>query len=120
MRAHAARTFPDECCGALLVDQTGVVSARPLDNAAVDRRHGFLVSARDSLRVEAHAEALGLTVVGYYHSHPDGPATPSERDAAAAWPERWTVIIPVHAGIAGPPRAFRFEGGRFFPLDGTG
>ena len=116
MRVHAARAFPEECCGALLVDQTGVVSAWPVENAAADRRHGFLISARDSLRVEAFAEVLGLTVAGFYHSHPDGPATPSARDAAAAWPALWTVIIPVRAGVAQAPRAFTFDAGRFQPL----
>lgn len=116
MRAHAARAFPEECCGALLADRAGVVRARPVENAAVDRRRGFLVSARDFLRVEAEAEALGLTVAGFYHSHPDGPAAPSQRDAAAAWPALWTVIIPVHAGVAQVPRAFRFDGERFHLL----
>lgn len=109
LRAHAARAWPEECCGALLADACGRVTARPVDNAAADRRQGFLVSARDYLRLEAEAAALGLTLAGFYHSHPDGPATPSASDAATAWPQLWTVIVPVVAGVAGAPRAFRFD-----------
>ena len=109
LRAHAARSWPEECCGALLADASGLISARPLENTATDRRNGFQVSARESLRLEADAEAEGLFIAGFYHSHPDGPATPSASDAESAWPGRWTVIVPVMAGVAGAPRAFRFD-----------
>ncbi len=110
MRAHASRTWPEECCGALLADASGVVNAVPLENAADDRRHAFLVSASDYLRVEAEAEVRGLTLAGFYHSHPDAPAVPSASDAATAWSQWWTVILSVPAGVASAPRAFRFDG----------
>ena len=109
LRGHAARAWPEECCGALLADAAGTLFARPLENAAADRRNGFNVSARDYLRLEAHAEAHGLSLVGFYHSHPDAPASPSASDAQSAWAWRWTVIVPVTAGVSGVPRAFRFD-----------
>ena len=107
LRGHAARAWPEECCGALLADAEGRLTARPLENTAADRQHGFRVSARDYLRLEADAEFHGLSLVGFYHSHPDAPATPSASDAQSAW--GWTVIVPVTAGVAGVPRAFRFD-----------
>ncbi len=107
--SDAARAFPEECCGALLADAKGVITARALENAAPDRGHAFLISAKDYLRLEAEADAQGLTLAGFYHSHPDAPATPSATDAEAAWPELWTVIVPVIAGVPAEPRAFRFD-----------
>jgi proteasome lid subunit RPN8/RPN11 len=109
LRAHAERTWPEECVGALFSDG----SCLALHNAAADRRTGFLVSARDYLATEAHAEAHGLSLSGFYHSHPDGPSQPSVTDAAQATPGLWTLIISVSNGVAAPPRAFRFEEDRF-------
>lgn len=120
MRAHAQRAWPEECCGALLqsvperrsanrlVPERTVISL-PLENVASDRRRGFSISARDYLRVEAEAEARGLQLAGFYHSHVDAPATPSPADAATAWPQFLTVIVPVSGGLAGTPRAFAYD-----------
>jgi proteasome lid subunit RPN8/RPN11 len=113
LREHAARTFPDECCGALLADAAGLITARPLENVAGNRRCAFLVSARDSMKVQAEADSLGHTLAGYYHSHPDAAATPSSSDASTAWPGQWTVIVPVWEGVAASPRLFRFDGVEF-------
>jgi len=109
MRSHAERAWPAECVGALLgADE--VLLALPLHNVAPNPRAHFELSARDYLAAEREAEARGLTVRGYYHSHPQGPAEPSAEDAAHAQPGQWTVIIPVYEGVAAAPRAFRFEG----------
>jgi proteasome lid subunit RPN8/RPN11 len=109
MRAHAERAWPEECVGAVLSD--GAVL--PLQNVANDRRSSFLVSARESLEVERAAEAKGLNVLGFYHSHPDGPAVPSASDADQASEGRWTFIVQVLDGVAATPRAFFFEHGEF-------
>lgn len=99
MRAHAERAFPEECVGAVFSDG----NALPLENAAADRRSGFLVSARDYLAAEAHAERCGLFLRGFYHSHPDGPAVPSASDVEHAVEGFVTVIVPVINGVAGVP-----------------
>ena len=103
MRAHAERAWPEECVGAVLSDGATVL---PLQNIAVDRRTSFLVSARESIALEREASAKGLSVLGFYHSHPDGPAEPSGTDVAQASPGRWMFIIPVIDGRAGEPRGF--------------
>jgi proteasome lid subunit RPN8/RPN11 len=104
LRAHAEAAYPEECVGALLSDG----SVRALSNAAVDRRRGFLVSAKDTIELLSSFE-----VSGYYHSHPDGPAVPSREDAAQANEGMLTLIISVMNGVASPPRAFRFAEGKF-------
>jgi len=98
---HGARAYPNECCGALLgvagADGTKVCRALlPLDN----RREGeaartrFLVTADDFRWAEKQARQQGLEVVGWYHSHPDHPARPSEFDREHALP--WYSYIVVH------------------------
>jgi proteasome lid subunit RPN8/RPN11 len=103
MRTHAEAAFPEECVGALLGDG----SLRQLANVAVDRRRGFLVSAKETIALLSSNEVLG-----YYHSHPNGAATPSNEDAAQA-EGMVTLIISVMNRVASPPRAFRFTQGRF-------
>jgi proteasome lid subunit RPN8/RPN11 len=116
LRAHAGRVFPEECVGAVLSDGVTVL---PLANSAENRRCGFAVSARDCLWVEREAEARGLEVLGFYHSHPDGPAEPSASDVAHATPGRWMFIVRVVSGVAQAARAFSMDGLRWLesPLD---
>lgn len=101
---HAEAAYPDECVGALLRDGT----LRALTNVAADRRSGFLVSAKDTIALLSSCD-----VSGYYHSHPDGPAVPSPEDAAHVSEGSLVLISSVMNGVASPPRAFRFTGGRF-------
>jgi proteasome lid subunit RPN8/RPN11 len=61
----------------------------------------FLIDPLEQLRVEKDARARRLDVVGYYHSHPDHPARPSEYDREHAWPWYSYVIISVEQGKAG-------------------
>lgn len=104
LRAHAEAAYPEECVGALLSDG----GVRALTNVAVDRRRGFLVSAKETIALLSTAQ-----VRGYYHSHPDGPAVPSREDEAQASEGELTLIISVMNGVASPPRAFRLTAGRF-------
>jgi proteasome lid subunit RPN8/RPN11 len=112
LQRHAASNWPEECCGALLVAKDGAVTVRPLANAAPQPTRAFALSARDYLAVETEAEARGLEVLGFYHSHPDGSAVPSGRDAEFASGRWWTVILPVTKAGAGAPRAWRFDEAR--------
>ncbi len=71
----------------------------PLDSPGVEsERNRFLIDPRDQIRVEKDARARGLDVVGYYHSHPDHPARPSNYDREHAWPWYSYVIISVERG----------------------
>ncbi len=116
IRAHGVETYPHECCGALLGRDSNAVlendggkdsltPAReilelfPLVNRRDDSpRNRFSVTAEDVLTAEKAARAQGLEVVGWYHSHPDHPARPSEYDREHAWPWYSYIIVSVHKG----------------------
>lgn len=102
---HGARAYPNECCGALLGtagdDAKAVRELLPLDN----RRQGeaartrFLVTADDFRWAEQQARGKGLDILGFYHSHPDHPARPSEFDREHALPWYSYVVVRVADGI---------------------
>lgn len=98
--AHAAGS-DDEVCG-VLVGQPGaaptithIFAAR--NQHAAPRAH-FLVDAATLLQADTIAQAHGLAIVGFYHSHPDGAAVPSAQDRADAWPDTLLVIVGSAAG----------------------
>jgi proteasome lid subunit RPN8/RPN11 len=91
IRAHGAETYPYECCGALLGVDTenfrGVRALHKLVNRRDDSpRNRFSVTSDDVREAELVAKKNGLEVIGWYHSHPDHPALPSEYDREHAWP----------------------------------
>lgn len=119
---HGARDYPSECCGILLghsnqthKEVTEVVPLKnlrhdpekaqellPLESSAAESdRNRFLIDPRDQIRVEKDARRRGLEVLGYYHSHPDHPARPSNYDRDHAWPWYSYVIISVERGKPG-------------------
>jgi proteasome lid subunit RPN8/RPN11 len=115
---EAARSYPFEGCGALLGRAEGEVSetfALPNLEAETPRTR-FTVSPRDYLAVEESADARGLRLLGFWHSHPDHPARPSGTDRAYAWAGLLTLVIAVERGepgeitawdVAGPEQPFR-------------
>jgi len=101
VRRHGEETYPHECCGAL-VGRDGVVSAVvALPNTTEEGpRRRFLVRAADYRLAERRAIELGGELLGFYHSHPDHPARPSQFDLDHAWPTFAYVIVAVTAGAA--------------------
>ena len=99
IRAHGREAFPHECCGALL-GRDGVVSeAFALPNTTEEGpRRRFLVRPDDYRAAEARARDTGLELLGFYHSHPDHPARPSQYDLDHAWPSFSYVIVSVMSG----------------------
>src|SRR5437870_13629286 len=96
IRAHGAETYPDECCGAL-IGRDGVVSdAFALPNTTEEGpRRRFLVRAQDYREAEKRAREKGADLLGFYHSHPDHPAQPSQFDLDHAWPFFSYIIVSV-------------------------
>lgn len=107
MRRHAEAEYPDECCGALLGIAGGEVkkasAIRPFANRreGTVRRRRFLITAEEMLELEKYSRSAGLDVLGFYHSHPDHPASPSGYDLEHAWPGYSYIIIPVKADGTG-------------------
>jgi desampylase len=83
MRAAARDSAPDECCG-LLLGREAVEEARPAANVAFEPRHRFEIDPQALVDAYRAARAGGPPVIGYYHSHPAGPAEPSATDRAMA------------------------------------
>ena len=115
IRAHASRTYPEECCGLLLGrvegDAARVEQVRATANAHQgERGRRFLVDPRDHLAAQREARASGLTVLGSYHSHPDHPARPSEDDRREAWPNLHYVIVGVARGVPGEISSWTLAG----------
>ncbi len=102
IRAHGAETYPHECCGALLGRDSHVVLEGDRGERTHRRddspRNRFSVTAEDVLAAEKAAREQGLEVVGWYHSHPDHPARPSEYDRDHAWPWYSYIIVSVQNG----------------------
>lgn len=100
---HGVRTYPCECCGLLLGRHEGalrvVVDAMPLRNADEDSpRNRFAFDPREHLRAQREARERGLETVGFYHSHPDHPARPSQFDLdQASWPGYSYYIVSIRA-----------------------
>ena len=108
IRAHGAEAYPHECCGALLgrdseaADPNGtreVLALFPLVNRRDDSpRNRFAVTAEDVRDADSAAQRQGLEVIGWYHSHPDHPARPSQYDQDHAWPWYSYVIVSIENG----------------------
>ena len=103
IREHGANDYPNETCGAMLgtdrEDGRAVLALVPLTNRRDDSpRNRFSITAEDFRVAERSAAEQGLEVVGWYHSHPDHPAKPSEFDREHAWPWYSYIIVSVQKG----------------------
>ena len=114
IRRHGQRMYPDECCGALLGPKAGeVAEAYALDNTFPDgKRRRFLVGPDEYRRAEARATEIGQQLLGFYHSHPDHPAEPSQFDLDHAWPNMSYLIVSVRQGQAKEARSWRLKADR--------
>lgn len=114
LKRHGHRIYPDECCGALLGPKPGeVTDAYPLDNTFPDgQRRRFLVGPDEYRRAEKRAAETGLQLLGFYHSHPDHPAEPSQFDLDHAWPNMSYLIVSVRQGQPKEARSWRLKADR--------
>ena len=102
VRDHGAQTYPHECCGALLGQDGTALEAWPLPNTTEEGpRRRFLIRPADYRAAESRATTTGLELIGFYHSHPDHPARPSQYDLDHAWPVFSYVILSVSHGQPG-------------------
>ncbi len=105
-------SYPNECCGILIGNwgtngDRAVSEVLPIENARSDSpRNRYLIRPEELLRASREAESRGLEVIGFYHSHPDVAARPSEFDRDHAWPGYGYIIIRVDAGEAAEARAW--------------
>ena len=110
IRRHGRETYPHECCGALIGRGRRVLEALALPNVTEESsRRRFRVRPSDYLAAERRASELGAELLGFYHSHPDHPARPSQYDLDHAWPVFAYVIVAVEAGQPGTMTSWRLR-----------
>jgi proteasome lid subunit RPN8/RPN11 len=102
---HGEATYPHECCGFLFgrveENRRVVQQTRRAENQRGDSPHNrYQISPQEYIRAERLAAETGLEIIGFYHSHPDHPARPSQFDLENAWPGLVYVIVGVNGGKA--------------------
>jgi len=118
MREHAQRDYPFECCGLMLGrfadGRKVVVQTYPISNAREEeaKRNRFLIRPEELLRGEKYARENGFDVIGFYHSHPDDRAVPSQYDLEHAWPTYSYIVVSVEKGQAVDLRSWEMESDR--------
>lgn len=119
IRGRAAAAYPEECCGILIGAAQGdiIVVGRELacPNAAPpsERRTRFEIDPRVVLNLTRALRSTTEQIVGFYHSHPDAGAAPSDHDLTyfRLWPDTAWLIVPVAEGAPAEPRAWWLPAG---------
>jgi proteasome lid subunit RPN8/RPN11 len=111
MLLHAERTYPNECCGAMLghirSDQKTVVEAIPLENSfAGEQNARYELRPSDLAAADRAAHTRGLDLIGIFHSHPDCDAYFSETDLKNSCPWYSFVVLSVYNGKFDHARSF--------------
>ena len=119
MREHLESGYPNEACGALVGRVDGadreVAEFRGMRNVITDRPWDrYALDPLEQLRVQKDAEARGLEIVGFAHSHPDHPPIPSRFDADHAWSFYSYVVASVQKGTLRVARSWRLDDAEAF------
>lgn len=119
MREHLESGYPNEACGALIGRVDGadhrVMEFRGMRNVITDRPWDrYALDPLEQLRVQKDAEAKGLEIVGFAHSHPDHPPVPSRFDADHAWTFYSYVVASVQKGSLREARSWRLDDAHVF------
>jgi proteasome lid subunit RPN8/RPN11 len=115
IEAHAEAHYPEEGAGLILGDEAGerreAREILPLPNRreAGERGHRYEIDPLETLAAEDQADALGLRIIGVFHSHPDHPAAPSQTDQHFAVPWYSYLITSVRSGRAHESRVWRLD-----------
>ena len=118
IESHGEATYPYECGGMLIghLAENGertVVETFPLENSSTeDQKNRVLILPKDVLRAERYARSQKLDVIGYYHSHPEDVAVPSQYDLDHALPVWSYIIVSVLQGKAADLRSWVMENDR--------
>jgi desampylase len=94
---HARARPLVEQCGLLLGWTAGSLTHATIHEAcgndASEPACRYAIGTHAYLHAERRGRRLGLDVIGVYHSHPEGEATPSQIDAELAWPNTAYLIV---------------------------
>ena len=110
LEREAAEAAPGECCGLLAGRDGRVEEIYPVPNVAAAPESRYEMSPAEMWAARRLAADARLEVVGFYHSHPRTPPSPSSYDIERAYyPDAVYLIV----GVEPRPeiRAFRIAGG---------
>ena len=108
---HARSAYPEECCGLLIgpppkADTWQVSRVIASENATQgDPRKTFEIDPTLLIRTQRELRETGEEIIGYYHSHPDGPPRPSAVDEQSVLEDHKLCLI---AGYAHETREVSF------------
>lgn len=108
-------TYPNEGGGFLVgvqrADDTIVQDVIGVENVfeTEEQYHRYAMTPQNWAVMEDKADALGMSLIGYYHSHPNAPAIPSEFDRAHALPNFVYLITSVMNGQAVDQRVWHLK-----------
>ena len=101
IKSHGKADYPHECCGFLLGEVNGdtktVHRCEPVQNSRENenRHNRYFIRPEDYIRVEQIARNEKLEIIGFYHSHPDAEARPSQYDLDHSWPFYSYIIVSI-------------------------
>ena len=110
--------YPNEGGGFLLGETNGdsivIKEITQVNNVFEEEEqyHRYAMTPQDWMRLEDEADEKGLSLIGYYHSHPNAPAIPSEYDRDHALPNFVYVITSVKEGSAVDMRVWKLKADR--------
>jgi proteasome lid subunit RPN8/RPN11 len=115
---HAAAVYPEECCGILLgkqIDNDKIVTEaiatinawdeaifsddfKTSDDLDRTKHSRYIIPPQAIFQAQKRARELQLEIVGFFHSHPDTQAIPSNCDRDRAWEVYSYPIVSVIRG----------------------
>jgi [CysO sulfur-carrier protein]-S-L-cysteine hydrolase len=107
---HARRDWPIEACGLLGGSEGKVQRVIPVSNL-LRSPVAYEMEPVEQVRAMVEIEQAGWEICGIYHSHPAGPAVPSEADVAQAYYPQSVYVIASHQAGQWTVRGFRIENG---------
>jgi proteasome lid subunit RPN8/RPN11 len=107
---EALSSLPFECCGLLGGRNFRATSCHPMRNSAARPESEFFAAPEDLFNAMRQLREAGEEIVAIYHSHPRGPAQPSETDIRMAYYPAAVqlIVVPAHPAVF---RAFTIKNG---------
>ena len=118
LRRHLEAGYPNEACGALIgragKETRDVLEFRPMRNTITDRPWDrYAIDSLEQLHVQKDAEARGLEIIGFAHSHPDHPPRPSKFDQDHGYSFYSYIVASIQKGKLIEARSWRLNGSSF-------
>jgi proteasome lid subunit RPN8/RPN11 len=113
---EAQSALPSECCGLLGGRNFRATSCHPMRNGAARPESEFFAAPEDLFKAMRELREAGEEIVAIYHSHPRGPAQPSETDIRMAYYPAAVqlIVVPERPAVF---RAFTINNGAVKAVD---